>query len=45
MEDATECRTRELKALHREEVDLAAGVIRVERGRDDCEGEVLPKSK
>jgi hypothetical protein len=26
-------------------VDLATGVIRVERGWDQCEGEVAPKSK
>ena len=32
-------RRGELMALHREEVDLATGVIRVERGWDDCEGE------
>jgi len=32
-------------ALHREDVDLATGVIRVERGWDECEGEVPPKSK
>ena len=38
-------RRGELTALHREDVDLAAGVIRVERGWDDCEGEVPPKSK
>ena len=38
-------RRGEIRALHREEVDLAAGVIHVERGWDDCEGEVLPKSK
>ena len=38
-------RRGELMALHREEVDLATGVIHVERGWDDCEGEVLPKSK
>ncbi len=35
----------ELMGLHREAVDLATGVIRVERGWDDCEGEVAPKSK
>ena len=28
----------ELRGLHREDVDLAAGVIRVERGWDDSEG-------
>ncbi len=38
-------RRGELRALHREDVDLAVGVIRVERGWDDCEGEQLPKSK
>jgi integrase len=38
-------RRGELMALHREEVDLATGVIRVERGWDQCEGEVAPKSK
>jgi integrase len=38
-------RRGELTGLHREEVDLATGVIRVERGWDDCEGEVPPKSK
>ncbi len=38
-------RRGELMALHREDVDLATGVIRVERGWDDCEGEVPPKSK
>jgi integrase len=32
-------------ALHRDDIDLAVGVIRVERGWDDCEGEVPPKSK
>ena len=31
-------------ALRREDVDLAAGVIRVERGWDDEVGEVTPKS-
>jgi integrase len=35
----------ELMALHREDVDLTTGVIRVERGWDQCEGEVAPKSK
>jgi integrase len=38
-------RRGELQALHREDVDLASGVIRVERGWDDVEGEVPPKSK
>jgi integrase len=38
-------RRGELMGLHREEVDLATGVIRVERGWDQCEGEVPPKSK
>ena len=38
-------RRGELRALYREDLDLAAGVIRVERGWDDCEGEVPPKSK
>jgi integrase len=38
-------RRGELQALHREEVDLATGVIHVERGWDQCEGEVPPKSK
>ncbi len=38
-------RRGELQALHREDVDLASGLIRVERGWDDCEGEVPPKSK
>ncbi len=38
-------RRGELTALHREDVDLAAGVIRVERGWDEVEGEVAPKSK
>jgi integrase len=38
-------RRGELTALHREDIDLAAGVIRVERGWDQVEGEVAPKSK
>jgi integrase len=38
-------RRGELMGLHRENVDLATGVIRIERGWDDCEGEVEPKSK
>jgi integrase len=38
-------RRGELTALHREDIDLATGVIRVERGWDQVEGEVAPKSK
>ena len=38
-------RRGELTALHREDVDLATGLIRVERGWDEGEGEVAPKSK
>ena len=38
-------RRGELMGLHREDVDLATGLIRVERGWDQCEGEVAPKSK
>jgi integrase len=38
-------RRGELMALHREDVDLATGVIRVERGWDQCDGEIPPKSK
>jgi integrase len=38
-------RRGEVTALHREDVDLATGVIRVERGYDACEGEIPPKSK
>src|SRR5215207_582528 len=38
-------RRGELMGLHREEVDLATGLIRVERGWDQCEGEIAPKSK
>jgi integrase len=38
-------RRGELMGLHREDIDLATGVIRVERGWDQCEGEVAPKSK
>jgi integrase len=38
-------RRGELAALHREDVDLASGVIHVERGWDACEGEIPPKSK
>ena len=33
---------RLLMALHREDVDLATGVIQVERGWDECEGEEPP---
>jgi integrase len=38
-------RRGELTALHREDIDLATGVIRVERGWDQVVGEVAPKSK
>ena len=38
-------RRGELTALHREDIDLATGVIRVERGWDQEEGEITPKSK
>jgi integrase len=38
-------RRGELMALHRDDVDLATGVIRVQRGWDDRVGEVAPKSK
>jgi integrase len=38
-------RRGELTALHREDVDLATGVIRVERGWDQEEGEIAPKSR
>jgi integrase len=38
-------RRGELTALHREDVDLATGVIRVERGWDSEEGEIAPKSR
>jgi integrase len=38
-------RRGELMALRREDVDLAAGIIRVERGWDSEVGEVAPKSK
>ena len=38
-------RRGELMAPHREDVDLATGVIHVERGWDQSEGEVPPKSK
>jgi integrase len=37
-------RRGELRALRWEDVDLAAGVIRVERSWDDKEGEITPKS-
>jgi Phage integrase family len=38
-------RRGELMGLWREEVDLATGLIRVERGWDQCDSEVAPKSK
>jgi integrase len=38
-------RRGEITALHREDVDLATGVIRVERGWDQVEGEVAPKAR
>jgi integrase len=38
-------RRGELEALRREDVDLATGVIRVQRGWDQVEGEIAPKSK
>ena len=38
-------RRGELAALHRADVDLATGVIRVERGWDQVEGEIAPKSR
>jgi integrase len=38
-------RRGELTALHREDLDLATGVIRVVRGWDQEEGEIAPKSK
>jgi integrase len=38
-------RRGEITGLHREDVDLATGVIRVERGWDTVEGEVPPKSR
>jgi integrase len=38
-------RRGELAGLHAADVDLATGVIRVERGWDQIEGEVAPKSK
>jgi len=37
-------RRGELEALRREDVDLATGVIRVQRGWDQVEGEIAPKS-
>jgi integrase len=38
-------RRGEITALHREDVDLATGVLRVERGWDEVEGEIAPKSR
>ena len=38
-------RVGELQALHVEDVDLAAGLIHVQRGWDQYEGEQLPKSR
>ncbi len=38
-------RRGELIGLRREDVDLAAGVLRVERGWDLVEGEIAPKSR
>jgi integrase len=38
-------RLGELRGLRREDVDLASGVIRVERSWDPCEGPVEPKSR
>ena len=38
-------RRGELTALHAADVDLATGVIRVERGWDEVEGEIAPKSR
>src|SRR5262249_47707406 len=38
-------RRGELIARHRDDIDLATGVIRVERGWDHEEGEIAPKSK
>jgi integrase len=35
----------ELDALRREDIDLASGLVRVERGWDRHEGEVAPKSR
>jgi len=37
-------RRGELRALRIEDVDLAAGVIRIERSWDDEEGSIAPKS-
>ena len=37
-------RAGELRALRREDVDLATGVIYVRRGWDESEGEIAPKS-
>jgi integrase len=34
-----------LAALRRDDVDLATGVLRVERGWDQVEGEIAPKSR
>ena len=38
-------RRGELRALRVRDVDLEAGTIRVERGWDDKEGEIAPKSQ
>jgi integrase len=38
-------RRGELRALRARDVDLGAGVIRVERSWDDVEGEIAPKSR
>jgi integrase len=38
-------RQGEITALHRDDVDLATGVLRVERGWDRVEGEIAPKSR
>jgi integrase len=38
-------RRGELAALHAADIDLATGVIRVERGWDEVEGEIAPKSR
>jgi integrase len=38
-------RRGELMGLHRNEADVATGLIHVERGWDQCGGEVAPKSK
>jgi integrase len=38
-------RRGELRALRWENVDLATGVLRVEHGWDDVEGEIAPKSR